>query len=325
VLLATGLICALVLPQHARTQTARHIRRIGLLYTGSRESALDTGRYAAFIEAMRALGYVQGRDFTLEERFADGKPDRFPDLANELVQSRVEVILASGAPAVRALRKVSTAVPIVVAVGFDPVREGYAASLAHPGGNVTGLSALLEDIFPKHVELLKDAIPGLARIAVLTTPGYAEHPPVYKRIETIAGKLGMHVLEVGARESADIEPAVASAVRQRAQALIILGNAIFVQHFGDISALAMKHRLATIYSGRELPQAGGLMSYGPNFQDNYRRAASFVDRILKGANPADLPFEQPTRLELVLNLRTAKAIGLAIPKKLQLQADTLIE
>ena len=307
----------------AQVRTAKH--RVGFLYTGSRQSALDTGRYGAFLTGMRELGYVEGRDFVLDSRFADGDLAQIRALAKALVEARAEVVITSGTIGARTLRDVSNTVPVVVAVGFDPVREGLAASLARPGGNITGLSALLEDVFTKHVEMLKEAIPGLARLAVLMTPSFTEHPPIYRRIREAAAKLNLQVVEVSASSAAEIEPALVAAARERAQAMIILGNALYVQRFREIGSLAIQHHLGTIYSGRELPEAGGLMSYGPDFRDNYRRAASFVDRIFRGARPGDLPFEQPTRLELVLNLRTAKALGLAIPRKLVLQADSLIE
>jgi putative ABC transport system substrate-binding protein len=245
-------------------------------------------------------------------------------LADELVRTKPEVIIATSTGA-RAVQQASKSIPIVIPITFDPVREGFATSLAHPGGNTTGISALLEDIFPKHVELLKAAMPKLSRIAVMVNPGFVEHPLVYKKIEANARRLGIEARQVSARSIGEIDPALAAAVNEHAQALIILGNSAFVQQFRHIAEFARMHRLATIYSGRELPRAGGLMSYGPDFRDNYRRAAGFVDRILKGSRPADMPFEQPTTFELTINLRTAKAIGVDIPQDLRARADEVIE
>ena len=205
------------------------------------------------------------------------------------------------------------------------MREGIAASLAHPGGNFTGLSAFLDDLFPKHVEFLRIALPKLSRIAVLSKPGNPGHPSLLKLIEDVARKLGIQVLPVNGNTPKDIEQGFGAMAQQRVQAVIILGDSFFVQHFRYIAELAIKHRLASIYSGREYPDAGGLMSYGPSFSDNFRRAATYVDKILKGAKPGDLPFEQPTRLYLTINRKTVKALGLTITNELLLRADNVIE
>jgi putative ABC transport system substrate-binding protein len=317
---------ALIKPFGALAQRRDKVWRIGFFYVGSRQSAVDTGRYGAFLEAMRDLGYVQGKDFVLEERFApDGAYERLPALAAELVGAKVDVIVAAGGPSSQALKQVTTSVPVVVTVTADPVREGLAATLARPGGNFTGLSAFLDDVFPKHVELLKIAVPGLSRLAALVKPGNQGHPHWIKGIEAVARRNTVQVLPVEVGAVTDLEPAFATIAQRRAQALIILGDSFFVQHFRRIAELSIKHRLASTYSGQEYPDSGGFMSYGPNFADNYRRAASFVDKILKGAKPAELPFEQPTRFYLILNRKTAKAMGLAVPEELLLRADRVIE
>jgi putative ABC transport system substrate-binding protein len=315
---------ALASPFGAFAQQQGKVWRIGFQYGASRQSALETGRYGAFLKGMQDLGYIEGKHFVLEEQFIENT-ERFPDLSAELVRTNVDVIVTSGLVGVRTLLRLTTTIPIVVAVAFDPVRDRIAASLAHPGGNVTGLSALLEEVFAKHVELLKMAVPKLSRIAVFSTPRSSDHPPLMKIVDATARKLGIQVLEVSAATVKDLEPGFRTMAREQCRALIILGDTFFVQNFRQIAELAIKYRQASTYSGSEYPNVGGLMSYGPSFADNYYRAAAFVDKILKGAKPADLPFEQPTRVYLTINRKTAKALGLTIPQELLLRADKVIE
>jgi putative ABC transport system substrate-binding protein len=300
--------------------------RVGFFYIGSRQSAVATGRYGAFLESMRELGYVEGRNLVIEERFAlEEEYDRLPLIAMGLSRSNVDVIVVNGTRAAQALKQATTTVPIVVAVTVDPVGEGLAASLGRPGRNFTGLSAFLDDVFPKHIELLKVAIPKLSRVATLFNPGNPGHPRLLKGIQATAQDKGIQVMRVDAGSLGGLEQAFGAMSRDRAEALIILGDSFFVQHFWRISALAVQHRLASTYSGREYPYAGGFLSYGPNFADNFHRAAIYVDKILKGAKPGELPFEQPTKLYLIINRKTATALGLTIPQELLLRADFVIE
>jgi putative ABC transport system substrate-binding protein len=317
-----GIVAA---PLVSAAQQAGKVWRIGFLYSGSRQSAVETGRYRAFQDGLRDLGYAEGKNLAIEARFFEGDPERLRAFSAELIHLRPDVVVASGPAPAKALQQVSTTIPIIVAVAFDPVREGLVASLARPGGNITGLAALLDDVFPKQVQLLKEAMPHLARLAVLLKPNNASHAGVRKRVDETAGKLGIHVLGVEASTLRDVESAFTTAERERAEALIVLGDAFFVQHFQHIAALAVRGRLASTYSGREYPESGGLMSYGPNFSDHYRRVGYYVDRILKGAKPAVLPVEQPTKFELVINLKTARALRLTIPQSLLLQADEVIQ
>jgi putative ABC transport system substrate-binding protein len=299
VALGSGLLAA---PLRAFAQQPGKVWRIGFFYNGSRQSAMDTGRYPAFLDGMRQLVYVEGRHFVVEERFAvDREAERLPALAAELVRSNVDVIVANAGVSAKAAKQASTAVPIVVAILTDPVHEGFAASLAHPGGNVTGLAAFLDDVFPKHVEILKLAVPRLSRIAALANSRNTTHPNLLKGVEAVARHNRIQVQRVDGDTLEGIERAIGAAARQHAQALIVLGDSFFVQYFRQIAGFALRNRLASIYSGREYPDAGGLMSYGPSFSDNFRRAATYVDKILKGAKPGDLPIEQPTKFELVVN------------------------
>ena len=319
-------IGALALPLASIAEQPGKVWRIGLLYNGTRESAVTTGRYPAFLDGMRKLGYVEGKNFVVEERFIpNDEADRLPSLAAELVKANVDVIVSSGTNINQTLKQATSTIPVVFALTANPVREGLAASLAHPGGNFTGLVAFLDDVFPKHVEMLKLALPKLGRIAVLANSRNPAHPFLFKGVEVVALHNAIQVLRVEGDTLEAIERAVANAARQRAQALIILGDTFFVQYFRQIAGFSLKNKLASIYSGREYPQAGGLMSYGPNFSDNYRRAATYVDKILKGAKPGDLPIEQPTKFELVVNRKTANALGIAISQEFLLRTDEVIE
>jgi ABC-type uncharacterized transport system substrate-binding protein len=316
---------ALAVPLGSLAQQPGRIRRIGFLYFGTRQSALDTGRYAAFLEGMRELGYDEGQNFVVDARYADGVSERLPRLAQELARFEVAVIVASGTPSLRAAQQATSTLPIVAAVVADPVANGFAASLARPGRNITGLTTINIEALPKQVELLKIAVPELSRVAVLLNPANPAHPPQRQTLQVAAQKLGIRVLRVDARNPEDIERGFGAMVRERAGAAIILGDTFFVQQIPQIAELALQHRLPIVCNIRQYVQAGGFMSYGADDADNFRRAAAFVDKILKGAKPGDLPFEQPTRLYLTINGKTAKAIGLAIPRELLLRADKVIE
>jgi putative ABC transport system substrate-binding protein len=274
---------------------------------------------------MRDLGYVEGTHFTVEARFADGKFERLPALAAELVGMKVDVIVTGGGPAVRAVYHATKNVPIVVTALTDPVSDGFVASLARPGGNMTGLTTTAADLGPKHLDLLKAATPKLSRVAVLLQPGNPGHPRQFVGIFSAAQKVGIQVVLAEAGTVGDIERASATMTKERAQAVIVLSDNFFNEESQLIAAQAMKRRLASVSGSREFTEAGGLMSYGANIADNHRRAATYVDKILKGAKPGDLPFEQPTRYSLVINGKTAKSLGLTIPPALLQQAEEVIQ
>jgi len=312
-------------PLAAEAQQAATMTRVGFFYFGSRQSSLASGRYAAFLEGMRELGYVEGKNLSVEARFGDSKPERLPGLAADLVRLKVDVIVATGSPTYRVLQRMPPALPIVITVTFDPVVEGLAASMARPGGNFTGLSDTAADLGPKQLDLLKAVLSRLSRVGVLLNPDNVSHPAQMTRLMLAAQKVGIQVVLAEAGTVSDIEAGFASLARERAEAAILFGDTFFVQQFQQIAQTALKHRVPSIYITREYAEAGGLMSYGPDITDNFRRAATFVDKILKGAKPADLPFEQPTRFYLIINRKTAKALGLTVPQSLLLRADQVIE
>lgn len=309
----------------ALAQQTGKVRRIGFLYFGSRQSALDTGRYNAFLQGMRELGYAEGKQFVIEGRFADGKTEGVPALAAELVNAKVEVIVATGTAVYSVLQRTTTAIPIVITVSPDPVGEGYAKSLARPGGNITGMSTGSIDLDPKHIETLMSVVPKLARIAVLWNPGNPGHPPRLKNIQAVAKKLGLQALGVEGRTPPDIERGFVTMARERTEAVIVLTDVFFVQQMRQIAELAIKHRLPSIFGVSEYPEAGGFMSYGQDITANFHRAATFVDKILKGAKPGELPFEQSMKFNMVVNRKTAQAIGLTLPQELLLRANRVIE
>ena len=319
---ATGL---LAMPLAAFAQQQDKIWRIGFFYFGTRQSSLDTGRYNAFVQGMRELGYVAGKNVIIETRFGDGKIDRLPSLAAELLRSNVDVIVATGSPTYSALRFATTSIPIVVTVTTDPVIEGLAASLARPGGNFTGLTDTAADLGAKQLELLKATVPQLSRLGVLLNPDNVSHPTQMKRVMLPAQKIGVQVVLAEAGTVADIEPGFAALAQERANAVVLFGDTFFVQQLQQIAQAALKYRMPSIYLIHDYARAGGLMSYGADVVDNFRSAATYVDKILKGAKPGELPFEQPARYLLAINLKTAKALGLTIPQPLLLRADEVIQ
>ena len=315
----------LAVPRGSLAQPQAKVARIGFLYFGSRQSAVDGGRYSAFVQGMRELGYVEGRNFIIEARFADGKNERVPALAAELVRLKVDVIVATGTPVYRALQHATRTTPVVLTVTSDPVGDGFAASMARPGGNITGLAFSAADLGPKVLELLKAAVPQLSRVAVLLQPENPAHPPQLKRTMSAAQKVGIQIVLAEAGTVQEIEREFAMMTKERATAVIILPDPFFLQESRAIAAQALKHRLSSGSVIPEYAKAGGLMNYGPDLVDNFRRAATYVDKILKGAKPAELPFEQPGRYYLVINRKTAMALGLTIPPALLRQADEVIE
>jgi putative ABC transport system substrate-binding protein len=305
-------------------QTAR-VWRIGFLSPRRRPSSLDADYYGAFPRRMSELGYVEGRNLAIEWRFADGAYDRLPGMARDLLQRKVDVIVALGPPGALAAQQATTAVPIVFVVSTDPVAAGLVRSMAQPGGNLTGVSNLGGDVSPKHLEMLRTMVPRLSSVAVLVNPGNTAHATILESVRDAAMKTGVGVAPARAQTPQEIERAFATMADERAGAVIVALDPLFIQQRFEIAALAKKHRLPTISAFRESVEAGGLMSYGQNQVAIYRRVAEYVDRILKGARPADLPVEQPTKLELFINGRTARELGLTIPPSLAIIADEVLE
>ena len=315
---------ALVAP-FAFAQQQGKVWRVGFFYFGSRQSALDTGRYHAFLQGMRELGYVEGKNFVIEARFADGKAEALPGLAADLIRDNIDVIVATGTPVNRALHNSTLTIPVVSAVSSNLVGDGFAASFAWPGGNITGLTDFAPELDQKQVELLEACVPKLSRFAVLLNPSNSGHPGRLKLIEATARKLGIHVLSVEGSTPDDITRGFSAMARHRIQAVLILSDGFLLQQVRQIAGLAVKNRLPSISLNLDYVEGGGLMSYGPNITDNFRRAASYVDKILKGAKPGDLPVEQPTIFELIINGKTAKALGLTIPQSILVRATKVIE
>jgi putative ABC transport system substrate-binding protein len=313
-----------VAPFAAEAQQATKIARIGYLRTNL---AANPHLPEAFRQGLRDLGYVEGRNVVIEYRDAEGKFERLPALAAELVALKVDVIVAGGTPHALAAKQATRTLPIVFIGAGDPVTSGLVTSLARPGGNVTGLSMLTPELVGKRLELLKQAVPRVSRVAVLWQPGdYGERTEkdILKEAEVTARALGVRLQVVEARGPQDFDRAFSDMTRARAGALIVLGSSMFFTERRRLVDLAAKNRLPAVYSARDSVDAGGLMAYGPNLADMFRRAATYVDKILKGAKPGDLPVEQPTKFELVINLKTAKALGLSIPESLLKRADEVI-
>src|SRR5258705_9391767 len=281
--------------------------------------------YVIFRQSLRELGYVEGENIAFLDGFAEGHPGRLPGLAAELIRQKVDIILAASPPAIRAAKNATTAIPIVMITADDPVRSGYVASLARPGGNITGVTFLAVDLFSKQMELLKQVVPGLKRVAFLWDPTMPTTTEDVTGVRAAARRLGLQLQVVEARGSSDYDAVFAAIERGRAGALVIPGSPTFIQDRSRIIGLAARHRLPASYGLKEDAEAGGLMSYGPRQADSVRLAATYVDKILKGAKPADLPVEQPRKFELVINLKTAKTLGLTIPPSLLLRADQVIE
>ncbi len=310
-------------PLPAGAQLRREVQKIGMLETVS--PSVNAANLDAFRQGLRALGYVEGQNFVIEYRSVDGRPERFPELAAELVRLKVDLILTRGTMGVTAAKNATGTIPIVMAASGDPLGAGLVAGLARPGGNVTGLSALTTEVSGKRLQLLKEAIPGSQRIAVLLDMSNPTLATQWRAIDQTARSMGLLPQLVDVRKAEDLGAAFAAAVKQRADAAIVGLGAVMQNNVGLIVSLAAKRRLPAVYPSRDFVNAGGLIAYGVSYPDSYRRAATYVDRILKGAKPGDLPVEQATKLELVINVKTAKALGLTIPPSLLLRADELIE
>jgi len=320
VMIAGGLLTA---PLAAEAQqTAGKIPRIGFI--GNSTAALEANLVGPFREGLRDLGYVEGRNILIEYRWAEGQYERFPALIAELIALKVDVIVTAGTPAALAVRKATTSIPIVMAAVGDPIGVGLVASLARPGGNVTGLTAIAPELEGKRLELLREVVPKLSHIAVLWNPDNSFHVGSLKETRAAAQVLGIKVQPLGVRISEEFPAAFAAILRERPGALLVLADRIFLHNRTRIVDFEAKHRLPGVYAYRELVEAGGLMSFGPSYAGMHRRAAYYVDKILKGAKPSDLPVEQPTKFELVINLKTAKALGLTISQSVLGRADEVI-
>jgi len=318
VILAVALILA---PLAVGAQQAGKVYRIGFLSFGWVEGARLN--LEAFRQGLRALGYVDGQNIAIEYRFAEGKLDRLPDLAAELVQLRVDIIVAATTPVILAAKNATSTIAIVMAPAADPVGTGLIANLARPGGNITGVSLMMPELAGKRLELLREVLPGVTRVTFLAWRDLSGRRFV-EEAQAAGQTLGLRIQAVVVGGSEEFEGAFSAVLKERAGALIVQ-PALAVWYARRIVDFAAKNRMATISDIRELPDAGGLMSYGPNIRESYRHAASYVDKILKGVKPADLPVEQPTKFELVVNLKTAKALGLTIPQSVLLRADQIIE
>jgi len=309
----------LAVPLAAEAQPAGKPYRVGVLSAGP---AVANPAIQAFREGLQALGWVEGRNIAIESRFADGRMDRLASLAADLVRLDVQVIVAGPSTVAQAARQATATIPIVMTGVGDPVKLGFVKSLSHPGGNMTGLASLLPELEAKSLQLLTELVPGLIRVAVFLNPDNPLHE--VKDAEAAAKLVGLQLVTVRARTPEEFSAAFGAIVKAQAGAVDIWGDPVFSRHRVALLDLAMKSRLPTMFRTRPDVVAGGLVAYGPDFVDLYRRAARYVDKILKGAKPADLPVEQPTKLELVINLKTAKALGLTIPPSLLLRADEVI-
>lgn len=321
-IVATALLVPLLRAAPAPAQAARGPRRIGYIGTGSRTA----GFHESLLQGLRELGWIDGLDITIEFRFADGQFDRLPGLAAELVRLEVELIVAQPTPAAMAAKKATATIPIVMVNAGDPDRIGLVESLARPGGNVTGtaFSVGLQTIV-KGLDLLREVLPRVRRLAVLSNPDNPGQPDAVADLEKAAATVGLQLVPLQVRGEQDFERAFAQMTGQRAEALLVVADSMFIRHRARLAELALQQRLPTVHGVRDNVDAGGLISYGPNLNHSSRRAAVFVDKILKGARPAELPVEQPTKFDLVVNLRTAKALGLTIPQSMLLRADEVIQ
>jgi putative tryptophan/tyrosine transport system substrate-binding protein len=306
----------------AQAQQPTKIPRIGYLVANF--PSTNPARNDAFRQGLRDLGYVEGKSIVIEWRYAEGKPDRLPALATELVRLKVDVIFTAGQAATRPAKEATVTIPIVMGFDNDPVGNGFVASLARPGGNITGVSTLAPEISGKQLELLKEIVPRLSRVAVLGNSNEPGNTQALREVEVAAGAFGVQLQHLDVRDPKDIETAFRAVNKGRADAILMLNSPVLNPHRTQVVNLAVKSRLPVIYGQSEFVEAGGLMTYGVSFTDLFRRAAVYVDKILKGAKPADLPVEQPTKFEFIINLKAAKQIGLTIPPNVLVRADKVI-
>jgi putative ABC transport system substrate-binding protein len=320
IILIGGVVAAW--PFVARAQQPAKVPRIGFL--GNSTAALESNLVGPFREGLRDLGYEEGLSIAIEYRWAQGMYERFPVLIAELIGLNVDVIVTAGTPAALAVKKATTSIPLVMIAVGEPVETGLVASLARPGGNATGVSSLSYGIAGKRLELLREVVPSISRIAVLWNPGSPIMVIQEEETRAAAEVLGMKMLSLGVRTLEEIEEALAAIVRERPGALLVLADRLFLHHRRRIMDFAIEQRLP-VHAYRELVEIGGLMSYEPDYADLHRRAAAYVDKILKGAKPADLPVERPVKFVLVLNLQAARQLGVTVPPSVMLRADEVIE
>jgi putative tryptophan/tyrosine transport system substrate-binding protein len=323
--LLIALVGALCGPRAVDAQAPAKIFRIGILGTYPATSREYTHLWAAFVQGLRERGYVEGQNISIQRRFMEGKPERLPELAAELVRLNVDVIVAGGQPPPVAAKHATATIPIIITNFSDPVGLGLVKSLSRPGGNITGLALLTVELVGKQLQLLKEAVPNASRVGFLTNPSNPGARLQLKDAQAAGRSLGLQlqVFEAGRPEA--FAAAFAAISRDRAGAVLLPGDSLFYYHRAEIAELALKNRLPALFAPREFAEAGGFMAYGANIMALYYRAAAYVDRILQGANPAELPIEQPTKYDLVINLKTAKALGLAISPSLLARADQVIE
>jgi putative ABC transport system substrate-binding protein len=311
----------LLAPVHAAAQTGK-VRRIGFLWDtpGVWPHALE-----AFRQGLRELGWIEGQNIVIEYRWAEGRFERLPGFVEELVRLKVDVIVAPTSIYTGAAKRVTSTVPIVFASHADPVGSGHVATLARPATNATGLTIVMSETMAKSLELLKAALPGLTRVAAIWDPATPSHTPTLKAVEDAARVLGLRLQAVPVRSVAEFDGAFAAIVQERAGAVLVLSTPLFMGGTKRLAELGIAHKLPTMFGPREHVEAGGLLSYSPDRADLYRRAASYVDKILKGSNPADMPVQQAVKFELVVNLKTAKTLGLTLPQAILARADQVIE
>jgi putative ABC transport system substrate-binding protein len=318
-----GLLTAVVVPSGGAAQGRAHVARIGRLSPLSAET--DAPNLEGFRRGLRDLGWIEGQHFTIDARFVDGRSERLRGLAEELVRQRVDLMLIGSTQGVLAGKEATTTIPIVMVTTGDPVEGKLVASLARPGGNVTGVTALSQVLNAKRLELIKEAVTGVARVAVLTNPSSPYTAPFLREREAIARALGLHITVLEATEPRHLDKTIAMLHAERAGAVLVLTDAMFITQRRRIVDLIAKTRVPAVYGEREFVEAGGLMFYGASLADMYRDAAGYAVKILKGARPADLPIEQPTKLELVINLKTARALRVTIPQSVLLRSDHVIQ
>ncbi len=317
-------LATVLAPLSTDAQQAGKVPRIGYLSASSPSGGPRL--LEAFRKGLRELGWVEGQNIVIDYRYAEGRFDRLPDLAAELVRLKVDIIVAVPTPAAAAAKNATGTIPIVMVSVGDPVGIGLIASLARPGGNVTGLSYSVDQkIFGKGLELLKETVPKIRHVAILWNPANPAHPLAIREVNVAARSLGLQLQLLEARGPNEFDGAFAAMAKERVGALLVVADSMFILHRTRLADLAARSRLPAMYGVRESAEAGGLMSYGPSSSDLWRRAATYVDKILNGAKPADLPVEQPTKFELVINLKTAKALGLTIPQSMFIRADEVIE
>ncbi len=319
----TSTLAGVAAPFLVEAQQAGRVWKVGVLEPG--HLAVQAHLIEAFRQGLRELGYLEGRNLVIERRFAEGTLERLPELAAELARLKVDVIVAAGTPAIKAARQATREIPIIMSAVGDPVGEGLVASLARPGGNITGVTVQSPELSAKRLQLLKEAVPRVSRVAIVWDPRIVHEVNGFNEAEIAARSLGLTLLSVRVKRPDDLEVAFAGAARDGANGVFVFPNSITTDYGKRIADLALKHRLPGVYGVGELAEAGGLLAYGPVRADNYRKVAAFVDKVLTGARPGDLPIQQPTKFELVINLRTAKALGLAIPQSVLLRADRVIE